>query len=750
MDLEAPDSQPGSKTASPVNNWVEFDGYDRGKDGFVSDEEPYLPGPQPEWPSDVSDEGYSEVIKLSKLADADPNDGVYVTVASYGTGMGPSRTTASPLLGLNTMMANDPNLAVDRMLGYGATDTNDGQVPETPDAGTLFDEFEESRWPCCGCFPKWFRNELYEVVHLSWSLIVLCIFNYLISPIAIAFVGHLGTKKLAGISLACTVFNVTGISIGIGLCSTCGTFFTQAFGSVNKKQVGVYLIRGIIIIGLFIFPCYALQLNTEVFLVYIGQDREIASIAGEYITWFMPALPAVFMGEILMLYLRCQNIIRPTIVIGGISVAFDAGLHYLLLYVFDYGIIGSALTQVATFYAMSLMLIGYIFFTGMYKETWGGWTTEVFHDWGYFFRLALAGMAMLAMEWWAFEIGTVIAGLLGPVPLAAQAIAFQVIAFVFMLPLGTGQACTIRVGQLLGGEKALQASRSAKVGLCLIAVSGLTMSALLASLSSVIPRLFTEDEEVIAYSKNVILMITVFHFFDSLSGVMAGIIRGCGQQVVGAVTIFIGYYVIGLPIGFSLMFLTYLEVIGLYMGLSAGLLFIALAFAVFVFRLDWDQLVRQAMENAGTADMLPEEKVSLLGGGGEYSQVDTTSDGEYLSAGETTVLIKRHRRRSKRSRLRHGHHMSRSASLASVSDQGLYKSSRPTNQELLLRRSALILIMIMFFAIGLFVKLTVELPPMEWTELCLQRNSSLISNSTGNATFLAICPENINVSSPLP
>jgi hypothetical protein len=35
--------------------------------------------------------------------------------------------------------------------------------------------------------------------------IFLTIFNYLISPIALAFVGRLGTKNLAGASLACTV-----------------------------------------------------------------------------------------------------------------------------------------------------------------------------------------------------------------------------------------------------------------------------------------------------------------------------------------------------------------------------------------------------------------------------------------------------------------------------------------------------------------------------------------------------------------
>ena len=41
-------------------------------------------------------------------------------------------------------------------------------------------------------------------------------------------------------------------------------------------------------------------------------------------------------------------------------------------------------------------------------------------------------------------------------------------SLLFQLPLGAGIACTIRVGQLLGGERALGAKRSAMVGLGLI------------------------------------------------------------------------------------------------------------------------------------------------------------------------------------------------------------------------------------------------------------------------------------------
>ena len=39
-----------------------------------------------------------------------------------------------------------------------------------------------------------------------------------------------------------------------------------------------------------------------------------------------------------------------------------------------------------------------------------GWSWECFLHWGQFYRLALAGLLMVCIEWWSFEIGTFLAG----------------------------------------------------------------------------------------------------------------------------------------------------------------------------------------------------------------------------------------------------------------------------------------------------------------------------------------------------
>lgn len=50
----------------------------------------------------------------------------------------------------------------------------------------------------------------------------------------------------------------------------------QTFGSQNLKHVGVILQRGILILLLCCFPCWALFINTEHILLLFRQDPEVS------------------------------------------------------------------------------------------------------------------------------------------------------------------------------------------------------------------------------------------------------------------------------------------------------------------------------------------------------------------------------------------------------------------------------------------------------------------------------------------
>uniref|UniRef100_H3C3I0 Solute carrier family 47 member 3 n=1 Tax=Tetraodon nigroviridis TaxID=99883 RepID=H3C3I0_TETNG len=124
--------------------------------------------------------------------------------------------------------------------------------------------------------------------------------------VSTVFCGHLGRVELDSVSLAITVINVTGISVGFGLSSACDTLISQTFGSRNVQKVGVIMQRAVLILLLACFPCWAILINTELILLAVGQEAEVARLAQVYVKIFMPALPATFMYALEIKFMQNQ------------------------------------------------------------------------------------------------------------------------------------------------------------------------------------------------------------------------------------------------------------------------------------------------------------------------------------------------------------------------------------------------------------------------------------------------------------
>lgn len=129
---------------------------------------------------------------------------------------------------------------------------------------------------------------------------------------------------------------------------------------------------------------------------------------------------------------------------------------------------GSAISQAVSYFLFFFLTFSFILLSGIYKSTWDGFTIEAWLHWGEFAKLMIPGMLMMCLEWWAFEIGIFLTGLLGKTDLGAQSVVLNIDSLWFQLPLGLQIACSIRVGQYLGAAKAMNAKTTGRVAMTLV------------------------------------------------------------------------------------------------------------------------------------------------------------------------------------------------------------------------------------------------------------------------------------------
>ncbi|XP_028274918.1 multidrug and toxin extrusion protein 1 [Parambassis ranga] len=447
--------------------------------------------------------------------------------------------------------------------------------------------------------PVGFKKEIKELSYLSVPAIIAQFMSFAVSFVSTIFCGHLGKTELAGVTLAIAVINVTGISIGSGLASACDTLVSQTFGSRNLMRVGVIMQRAILILLLACFPCWAILINTEPLLLAVKQEPEVASMTQMYVNIFMPALPASFMYSLETRYLQNQGIIWPGVITGVVVNLLNALINYIVLFVFNLGVAGSAIANTVSQFSMAGILYAYIMWKGLHKATWGGWSMECLQDWGSFIRLAIPGMVMLCVEWWTYETGSFLAGLISEVELGAQSVVYELANVAYIFPMGFSIGGSVRVGNALGAGETEQAKLSAKVTMfCAVSVS-LCMSVLIGSLKNHISYVFTYDEQIRERVADVIAFYAPFVLLDAVSAASSGIIRGAGIQKVGAICNILGYYGVGFPLGVPLMFAAKLGITGLWTGLFTCVALQCSFLIFYLIRMDWKKVTAEAQIRAG-------------------------------------------------------------------------------------------------------------------------------------------------------
>jgi MATE family multidrug resistance protein len=186
----------------------------------------------------------------------------------------------------------------------------------------------------------------------------------------------------------------------------------------------------------------------------------------------------------------------------------------------------------------------------------------------------------ITLEVGVFVLATALAARLDAVSSASHQIALNIVSTVFMVPLGLASAGAVRVGHAVGARDLRRARRAGWTTLLLGGSIMIVLGLILFAFPVPMLRTFTTDARVLALGSRLLAIAAAFQLFDGTQAVTTGVLRGIGDTRTPMLMNVVGHWVLGLPVGYALCFRFGWGVIGLWIGLSIGLIFCAVALTI--------------------------------------------------------------------------------------------------------------------------------------------------------------------------
>ena len=394
-------------------------------------------------------------------------------------------------------------------------------------------------------------------------------------------VGRLGPAAIAATGLGSSVFTAMVI-FGMGLMLGLDALVSRDFGAGRPGDCLRWLQHGLCLALLVAPVLMGIAWGTFLTIDAWGLHPDIRDLAGPYLRVITFGTLPLLLYATLRRYLQGMHVVGPVMLALLSANAMNAGLNWTLIYG-HLGFPALGVTGSAWATTVSRVYLAWFLYVAVRREhrRRGAAHPHVpfVFDVARLRRLVALGApaaSQITLEVGVFALATAMAARLDPVSSASHQIALNIASVAFMVPLGLASAAAVRVGHAVGAR---DLQRAARAGWTALATGGAIVTAIgvvMFAWPEPMLRAFTTDPLVIAIGVRLLAIAAAFQLFDGTQAVTTGVLRGLGDTRTPMVMNVIGHWVLGLPVGYVLCFRLGWGVSGLWVGLSTGLIFVAL------------------------------------------------------------------------------------------------------------------------------------------------------------------------------
>ena len=190
----------------------------------------------------------------------------------------------------------------------------------------------------------------------------------------------------------------------------------------------------------------------------------------------------------------------------------------------------------------------------------------------------------MVLESAAFILTSILALSFGEVSAGSMQVAFSIANIAWMITVAIGSASTILVSHIYGSGNRAELRPTVMATYHLGLVWATIMAFVFVVFREPIAAIFTDNVEVIALTSQLMLLIAIYQFSDSIQGLSISMLRGLQDVKVIMPIVLCSYLLLNIPIGVVLAYHFDLECYGLVWGLIVGLSSAALLTALRIAR----------------------------------------------------------------------------------------------------------------------------------------------------------------------
>ncbi len=376
--------------------------------------------------------------------------------------------------------------------------------------------------------------------------------------------GRISAVDQAVVGIGMSIFFSVFVPL-MGVLLAVTPFSAQHFGAGDHAAVGEDVRQGFWLTTILATIVFLLVYFPDPFLRISQLEPEVESKTREYLRW--AAFGAIGQMLFRLFYGFTTAISKPRMVM--VLSLFALAIKIPLNFVFMFGYLGApAMGGVGCAVATTIAIWITVFVTAIFLwwnpdyQRFGifkCWSWPKFQQQKQLWKLGIPMGLTFLIDVTSFTFMGLFVARLGATTAAAHGIATNLAAVAYMLPMSISIAVSVLIGQSIGANDTIAARKIAGVGYRIAITFAIGVGSLIALCSGAISRFYTNDIEVHRLATQLLVLISLYHFFDAILAMGINGLRGYKKAVVPMLVCGVclwgiglgGGYVLGLQGGFG-------------------------------------------------------------------------------------------------------------------------------------------------------------------------------------------------------